>query len=184
MVIQGLASTLKLQQMLLTAILNKSPAAIRYPRGIGEGVPLEKDVTPLPLGKAEILSHGDDVLILAIGRMVGHALAAQKILLERKIETTVVNCRFVKPFDSELIGGLAKKIPRIITLEENILQGGFSSAVLENLADQGINSFNIRRLGIRDTFVEHGPQDVLLTKYGLDRDTIVRTVEDLLKQGS
>ena len=100
--------------------------------------------------------------------------------MEKGISTTVVNCRFVKPIDADLIGSLAGKIPRIITVEEHALQGGFGSAVLECLSDQGITGFSIKRLGIPDIFVEHGPQHFLRSKYGIDAQAIINTAKELM----
>jgi len=170
----------ELCRMLVTALAHPGPSAFRYPRGTATGVKIEEPVTPVPVGKGEILEKGDDILILAIGRPVGDALAAYSILMAQGISATVVNCRFVKPLDVELIVSLAEKIPRIITVEENVRQGGFGSAVLECLCDEGLTGFCLKRIGIPDTFVEHGPQDLLRSKYGLDTSGIVNTATNLL----
>ncbi len=98
------------------------------------------------------------------------------------IKSTVVNCRFIKPLDTELIAGLAKRIKKIITVEENVLPGGFGSAVLECLNSQDIVNVRVRRIGIADTFVEHGSQQQLRSAYGVDAAAIVNTAKDLLKQ--
>ncbi|MBW1759635.1 MAG: 1-deoxy-D-xylulose-5-phosphate synthase, partial [Deltaproteobacteria bacterium] len=113
------------RRMLATAVAHDGPIAVRYPRGKGTGIEPEKHISPLPIGKGEILTEGDDLLILAIGSTVCESLEAHKELEEKGISATVVNCRFVKPMDVDLIGSLAKKIPQIITVEENVLQGGF-----------------------------------------------------------
>ena len=166
----------ELRRMLVTALSHNGPIAFRYPRGPAVGVPIEEDIKPLTIGKGEILEKGKDILILAIGISVCEALKAnEKLVLEHGIYPTVVNCRFVKPLDVELITSLAKEIPRIITVEENIRQGGFGSAVLECLNDEGISGFKIERLGIPDLFVEHGPQDLLRTKYNIDSNAIVNS---------
>lgn len=165
----------ELSRMLKTAIEHNGPIAFRYPRGRGAGVEIDEEITAIPIGRGEILEHGDDILILAIGRSVRDALKAHSILVKQGISSTVVNCRFVKPIDTNLICSLAKKIPYIITVEENVLQGGFGSAVLEALNDQEISGFFLKRLGIKDTFVEHGPQDYIRSKYGLDSEAIVNT---------
>ncbi len=170
----------ELCRMLVTAIEHNGPAALRYPRGKAMGVEIQSPVKVLPMGKGEVLKEGDDLLILAIGRTVSDALSAHPELKNRGIEATVVNCRFVKPLDAELIGSLAKKIPRIITVEENVLQGGFGSAVLECLNDQGITGFSLERMGIADFFVEHGPQELLRSKYGIDAAGIVNRAEKLI----
>ena len=170
----------EMRRMLITALKHNSPIAIRYPRGPGIGVILEKDIRPIPIGKAQILKEGPDVLILAIGRSVCEALAAHSGLSAMGISATVVNCRFLKPLDVELISDLAKKIPRIITVEENVRQGGFGSAVLEALNESGISGYQLERIGIPDTFVEHGAQDILRSKYGLDAPAIIETAKRLV----
>ena len=174
----------ELRRMLVTALKHDGPIAIRYPRGAGTGTIIEKDIRPLPIGKAELLKEGEDVLILAIGRSVCEALDAHSELTELGISTAVVNCRFVKPLDAELICSLAKKIPRIITVEENVRQGGFGSAVLEELNDSGITGFQLERIGIPDTFVEHGPQRLLRSKYGVDAEAIVEAAKSLMASSS
>jgi 1-deoxy-D-xylulose-5-phosphate synthase len=173
MVIMAPKDENELRRMLATALRHDGPIAMRYPRGAATGVTLEEDVTPIPIGKGEVLTNGDDILILAIGRAVGEALEAQERLAGQSIQATVVNCRFVKPIDQALIASLAQKIPRIITVEEHVRIGGFGSAVLESLADQEIGGIRLVRLGIPDIFVEHGPQDLLRAKYGIDADAIV-----------
>jgi 1-deoxy-D-xylulose-5-phosphate synthase len=181
MVIMAPKDENELRHMLTTALAHHGPVAIRYPRGAGTGVKLEEDRHLLPLGKAEILKEGDDILILAIGRSVVEALLAYPILLQYGISATIVNCRFVKPMDIGLISSLVEKIPRMITVEENVLQGGFGSAVLEALNDAGLTGFHLERLGISDTFVEHGPQDLLRSKYDIDAAAIVETARHLMQ---
>jgi len=170
----------ELCRMLTTSLAHNGPIAVRYPRGTGEGVKMENQDLPIPIGKGEVLKKGDDVLILAIGRSVIEALTAHSTLTEQGISATVVNCRFVKPLDADLIGALAKEIPRIVTVEENVRQGGFGSAVLECLNDKGITGFLLECIGIPDTFVEHGPQKVLRSKYGIDALAIVHAVKRLM----
>ena len=127
-----------------------------------------------------MLIEGEDILMLAIGKSVGDALAAREILKEQEISAAVVNCRFVKPLDIDLICAWAQRIPRIITIEENVLQGGFGSAVLEAFSDQGLCGLKVERIGIADTFVEHGPQQLLRTLYGIDPPAIVKAAERLM----
>jgi len=128
----------ELRQMMVTAINHNGPAAFRYPRGTVTGVTIDDEISPIPIGQGEILKEGDDILILAIGRSVQDTLIAYDKLSESGISATVVNARFVKPLDAELIASLAAKIPRIITVEEHVRQGGFGSAVLESLFDSGV----------------------------------------------
>ncbi len=162
----------ELRRMLATALTHDGPCAVRYPRGAGEGVTMDQTIEPLPVGKGQVLVSGEDLLILAIGRTVGEALNAAGRLAAEGISATVVNCRFVKPLDGDLIASLAARIPHIITVEEHVRQGGFGSAVLECLADADVSYSSLTRLGIEDTFVEHGPQKVLRHKHGIDADGI------------
>ncbi len=170
----------ELCRMLTTALSHNGPISFRYPRGTGRDVKIDDIFTPIPIGKGEVLKEGDDILILAIGESVCEALSAHKMLAEQGISATIVNCRFIKPLDADLICTLAKKIPRLITVEENVRQGGFGSAVLECLNDKGITDFSLERMGMPDIFVEHGPQDFLRTKYGIDVSAIVSTAKKLL----
>jgi 1-deoxy-D-xylulose-5-phosphate synthase len=170
----------ELVRMLTTAIAHTGPIAVRYPRGAAVGVKMENQDVPIPIGKGEVLKEGDDVLILAIGTSVSEALSAHSTLMEHDISATVVNCRFVKPLDSELIVSLARDIPRIITVEENVRQGGFGSAVLECLIEQRITGFILDCIGIPDTFVEHGSQNLLRNKYGIDATAIVNAAKRLV----
>lgn len=170
----------ELQHMLKTAVYCGQPASLRYPRGNGWRGFLDEEINELPIGKAEVLREGKDLVILAIGSTVRAALEAAEKLLEQGVESTVVNARFVKPLDEELFCALISEIPRLITVEENVLQGGFGSAVLELLEQKGILSGKIKRLGIPDTFVEHGPQDFLRHKYGLNAQGIIRAAASLL----
>jgi 1-deoxy-D-xylulose-5-phosphate synthase len=172
----------ELRQMMATALQHDGPVAFRYPRGTAVGVVLESPVTTLPIGKAEILRQGDDVAILALGRCVPEGLTAHERLAERGVRATVVNCRFVKPIDADLIAGVARRVPRIITVEENVRQGGFGSAVLEALSDQGITHAVVERLGVPDIFVEHGSPGVLRAKYGLNAGGIVEAAARLMRQ--
>jgi 1-deoxy-D-xylulose-5-phosphate synthase len=170
----------ELCKMLKTAIDYDGPIAIRYPRGTAEGVTSENNNMSIPIGKGEVIKTGDDVVIFAIGRSVNEALSAHEMLKEHDISAMVVNCRFVKPLDADLIGSLAKKIPRMVTVEENVRQGGFGSAVLECLSDQGITGFRLKCIGIADTFVEHGSQEILRSKYGIDAHAIFSAVKRLM----
>ncbi len=171
----------ELRHMLKTAISHDGPIALRYPRGKGVGASLTSPLSTLPIGKGEVLKEGDDLLILAVGSSVNESLSAHTQLKAEGIKATVVNCRFIKPLDTELIGALAGRIKKVITVEENVLHGGFGSAVLECLNSQDIVDVRIKRLGIADTFVEHGPQQQLRSVYGVDAAAIVNAAKDLLK---
>jgi len=183
MVIMAAGNENELRRMVATAIQHDGPIAFRYPRGAGTGVPLDTPIKPLAIGKGKVLTEGEDVLVLAIGRPVNDALAAHALLAEQGISAMVVDCRFVKPIDSELICSMAEKIPRIITVEEHVCQGGFGSAVLECLNDGGITGITVKRIGLPDIFIEHGPQELLRSKYGIDATSIVRAAEKLMAQG-
>ena len=173
----------ELRQMLKTAVnYDQGPIAFRYPRGTGLGVTLDEEPAAIPIGEAEILTQGNDILLAAIGRTVTDALSAQAMLAEGGIAACVINSRFVKPLDVRLIAELARRVPRLITIEENVLQGGFGSAVLETLSDQGLNGFSLKRIGIPDTFVEHGSSDLLREKYGITADGIVRAAKEMLNR--
>ncbi len=172
----------ELQHMLRTAVSCGRPASLRYPRGDGWCGFLDEEAKELPLGKAEVLRQGKDLILLAIGSTVKAALEAASRLQNQGIDSAVVNARFIKPLDEELIGSLVSGCRYLITVEENALKGGFGSAVLELLEEKGITGVQTRRLGIPDVFVEHGPQDFLRHKYGIDAEGIVRAAEELLEK--
>jgi len=171
----------ELQHMLKTAVCCGRPASVRYPRGNGWRGPLDEELKELPLGKAEVLEQGKDLMILAIGSCAQAALKAHGLLAEKGIQAAVVNARFVKPLDEELICSLASETGKVLTVEENALQGGFGSAVLELLGERGLKEVAVRRLGIPDVFVEHGSQEELRHKYGLDAEGIAQAAEGLVR---
>ncbi|MEG4516960.1 1-deoxy-D-xylulose-5-phosphate synthase [Microcoleus sp. AT9b-C5] len=158
----------ELQRMVVTGINHTSgPIAMRYPRGNGYGVPLmEEGWEELPIGKAEILRNGDDLLILGYGSMVYPAMQTAEILSEHGIEATVINARFVKPLDTELILPLAQRIGRVVTLEEGCLMGGFGSAVAESFLDNNV-LVPLMRLGVPDTLVDHATPEQSFASLGL-----------------
>jgi len=172
------------RHMIKTAVDCHHPVALRYPRGKGEGVERSPGLHPLEIGKGEILREGRDALILAIGVTVYPALRAAERLDRSNISTAVINCRFLKPLDRSLICDWAKRTGRVLTVEENVLQGGFGSAVLELLEEEGLYSIQIKRLGIPDLFVEHGPQSLLREKYGIDENGIYRGVMEMFQRES
>lgn len=159
----------ELQRMIVTGINHTSgPIAMRYPRGNGYGVPLmEEGWEELPIGKAEILRNGDDVLILGYGSMVYPAMQTAEILSEHGIEATVINARFVKPLDTELILPLAQRIGKVVTLEEGCLMGGFGSAVAEALLDNNV-LVPVIRLGVPDKLVDHATPEQSFASLGLN----------------
>ena len=165
----------ELQHMVSTAVeYEDGPIAFRYPRGAGIGVPMQNESQALPIGKGEVLREGEDLLIVAIGNRVYPAVEAADVLADFGISVAVVNARFVKPLDEELIVPLAERIGRIITIEDGVLMGGFGSAVLEALAHRGIQGVQVRRLGIPDQFIEHGDVKTLYSLCGCDEEAVVR----------
>ncbi len=180
MVIMAPQDENELRRMLLTAVEHPGPIALRYPRGNGTGAEIEKEIRPIAIGKAKIVSKGADILILAIGRCVNDAIKAADIIGNKGFTATIVNCRFVKPLDSRLIVELAKQHSKIITVEENVRQGGFGSGVLECLSDAELTGFTLKRIGIPDTFVEHGAVEILRSKYGLDANSIAAAALSML----
>jgi 1-deoxy-D-xylulose-5-phosphate synthase len=170
----------ELQHMLYTAVKSGKIMAVRYPRGPGLGVKMDTGFKELPIGKSEILRQGNDVAIMAIGSMVAPAMEAAEILALQGIEATVVNARFVKPVDTEMIVDLAMRIKRIVTVEENTLAGGFGSYVNDAIKQADISDVIIRNIGVPDVFIEHGGQAFLRSKYGLDAQGIVKKVLELV----
>jgi len=168
----------ELRHMLFTALNAHSPVAIRYPRGKGVGVPMDKEYQKIPIGESEILTDGKDLLILAVGNRVHPSLEAAMDLKKDGYSVSVINCRFVKPLDPRL-PEMAARTGRVLIVEENTLRGGFGSAILESFADQGLSNIITKRLGIPDIFIEHGPQDLLREQYGIDKKKIIEEVRKL-----
>ncbi|AFY65549.1 1-deoxy-D-xylulose-5-phosphate synthase [Geitlerinema sp. PCC 7407] len=168
MVLMAPKDEAELQQMLVTGVnYTDGPIALRYPRGNGYGVPLmEEGWEALPIGKAEVLRQGDDLLLLGYGSMVYPAMQTAEILSEHGVEATVVNARFAKPIDDELILPLAQKIGRVVTMEEGSIMGGFGSGVAEALLDAGV-VVPVMRLGVPDTLVEHAKPEESKVELGL-----------------
>jgi 1-deoxy-D-xylulose-5-phosphate synthase len=171
----------ELQHMLATALDLPGPVALRYPRGNGVGVPLDQIIRPLPLGMAEMLRDGNDGAVLALGTMVHPALqAAQQLERAGGPSLAVINVRFVKPLDEVLIQLLARKCGCLITLEENALQGGFGSAVLELLEEKGIRGTRVLRLGYPDAQIPQGDQGELRVMLGLDPVGLAASIRNFL----
>ncbi len=170
----------ELQHMLQTAVEHDGPVAVRYPRGNGVGVPLDQSFKGLPIGKGELLRNGRDGALIAIGTMVYPAMEAAEILAAEGVELAVVNGRFVKPLDRELIVAMVTQTGRLFTLEENALQGGFGTAVLELLEEEGLEGVEVTRFGYPDRYVEQGEQPELRAICGLDVAGIVRGIRDAL----
>jgi len=170
----------ELRHMLKTAVGCDSPVSIRYPRGKGVGVPFDDELSILPIGRGEVLSEGSDLVIIAVGCTVHPALAAARRLACEGFGIKVINARFIKPLDRELILSSASSIRKILTIEENVLDGGFGSAVLELLSQNGLTGVTVKRLGIQDEFVEHAAQAELRSQYGLDEEGVFRAAKEML----
>ena len=169
----------ELQRMLVTGIEHtQGPIAMRYPRGSGLGVPLmEEGWEPLPIGKGEILRHGDDLLLMGYGSMVNMSMQVAEILSEHGIEATVINPRFVKPLDVELIVPLAKQIGKVVTIEEGCLMGGFGSAVAEALLDNNV-VVPVKRFGVPDILVDHAEPNESFADLGLTSSKIAEQIRE------
>ncbi len=172
----------ELRHMLYTAVALKSPVAIRYPRGGGVGVPLDYPLRKLAIGEAEEVKAGNAVVFLAVGAMVETCRAASEILLSSSIRAGVVNTRFVKPLDTQMLTKLAHEANLIVTVEDNVLAGGFGSSVLEYMNSQHFNWVKVLRLGLPDQFIEHGTRVQLLEKYGLTATRIAEEVKAFVRQ--
>lgn len=176
----------EMRDMMLTMLTHEGPAAMRYPRGNGIGVALDGEPQLLEIGKAEILRDaGSDVAIIAYGSMVHPSLKAAEHLAQDGIEATVVNARFVKPLDASLLLALARTKSLIVTVEEAYLAGGFGSAVMELLEENGLlDKLRVVRMGVPDRLITHGDAKLLLAKYGLDADGIYTRVKTCVEQST
>jgi 1-deoxy-D-xylulose-5-phosphate synthase len=172
----------ELQHMLKTAVDYSGPISLRYPRGEGCGVSLDATMQPLPIGKAELLRDGSDIVIAAVGQTVAPALKAAQDLAPLGISAAVINARFVKPLDEALFGALLARVPHLITVEDHALAGGFGSAVVEFLADQGFTGVEVKRLGVPDRFIPHGTQDELRKLCGFDKDAIAQAALQMARR--
>ena len=177
-VVMAPADENELQHMLKTALSINQPSVIRYPRGPGEGVPLDTELNALPVGKGVILKPGQQIYILAIGSMVHPALKAATLVENEGISCGVVNMRFVKPIDQALLTQLRQQTSDFVTVEEHVLAGGFGSAVLE--AMEGLEA-RVRCIGIPDKFVDHGPQNIIRDQVGLSAEKIAQTTIQFVK---
>jgi 1-deoxy-D-xylulose-5-phosphate synthase len=177
----------ELRHMLYTAVYMDGPVSLRYPRGKALGVPMSSDMHALEIGKAELLSPATlaeavdrDCAILAYGSTVAQAQEAARELAEEGIQAAVVNARWAKPLDEEMILALAKGTRRLITIEDHVVTGGFGSAVLELLERHAVNAIETRVIGLPDKFVEHGAPTILKELYGLSSAHIKEVARDLM----
>ncbi|MGE5302486.1 MAG: 1-deoxy-D-xylulose-5-phosphate synthase [Alphaproteobacteria bacterium] len=171
----------ELQHMLKTAVDHPGPISLRYPRGEGWGVEMDKDLQSLEIGKGELLRSGRDLAIVAIGHTVLPALKAAEDLAPLGIDATVVNARFVKPLDKDLLRHILRQVPNLITVEDHGIAGGFGSAILEFLAEEGLTGVRVRRLGVPDRFIPHGTQDELRKMCGFDRESITQAALQMIR---
>jgi 1-deoxy-D-xylulose-5-phosphate synthase len=167
----------ELRRMLMTALYCGHPAALRYPRGSGLGVPLEEPISALPVGKGELLREGTDLLLFAIGSMVDPAQRVAVALAAEGLSCAVINARFIKPLDADLLRTWASRCRAVVTLEEGCAPGGFSAAVAESLADGGTVR-PLFRCAVPDHLVHHGDPKRLLEEEGLDPDSLVRRIRE------
>ncbi len=173
----------ELRNMLYSAVFSytKGPVAIRYPRGNGEGLPLEP-MKSLPLGKSELLKEGSDIAIISLGTMCKSALKAAETLENEGISVEVIDPKFVKPLDTEMLNSICKRFNLIVTVEDGQKMGGFGSAVAEYLMESGNNQTRVEILGIPDKFINHGTQEELMHQLELDDIGIAKSIRKLLKK--
>jgi 1-deoxy-D-xylulose-5-phosphate synthase len=178
MIIMAPKDEAELRNMLFTAVEHcKGPVAIRYPRGSALGVPLKEGFDRIKVGKSERLSEGKDAAILAVGSMVDFMQQAGEMLKENNINCELINMRFVKPLDTDMIDDISSRHSKIVTLEENNLPGGFGSAIVEYLSEQNLKN-DVLRIGLPDKFVDHGTQAELHNAIGIDPKGIVKRVKE------
>jgi 1-deoxy-D-xylulose-5-phosphate synthase len=172
----------ELADMLFTAMQWNGPIAVRYPRGLGPGTPVKAVPRAIPVGKAELLQHSDHdrVAIFALGALVPMAEEIARKLEGEGVAAAVINARFAKPIDAEMLEFFAGTVEAIVTLEDHVLRGGFGSAVLEELNILGLNT-PVVRIGWPDQFIEHGKQDALREKYGITPEAAIEKLRPYLK---
>lgn len=169
------SNEIELRNMLNTAISIDGPVAIRFPRGAGQGLDLDDSLYLLELGQAKVMEEGNDLAIIGIGRGVGIGFEVRKLLLSSGISTMLIDARFAKPLDSKMIYWAAQRCRRLVSIEDGCLAGGFGSAIIELLHDNGIEA-EVLRLGIPDEFVEHGKLDQLFELININSETIAERI--------
>lgn len=179
MVVIAPRDEIELQRAMLTGTQHDGPVAYRYPRGKALGLELPDSVESMPIGKGEKLRDGSDAVIFALGVVCQEALVASDILAGEGLSVAVVDPRFLKPLDQKLLIAEARRTGVVITVEENVRQGGFGSAVLEMLADEGL-AVRVLRIGLPDRFIEQGTQQQLYARYGLDAEGIAASVRNFM----
>lgn len=181
MVIMAPKDENELKDMIWTAVhYTKGPIALRYPRGQGEGVPVTNEFQLIPIGKSEVVHDGKDLAILAFGNRIYPSIRAAKRLKMQGTSALVVNMRFLKPLDQEMLNYIIKKYKFIVTIEDNVLKGGFSSGIAEFILDHQHPHLKVLRLGIPDIFVEHGERKILYNNLGLSQEGIFNAIAESL----
>ncbi|MGH2566731.1 MAG: transketolase C-terminal domain-containing protein, partial [Bacteroidota bacterium] len=181
MVIMAPKDEQELRDMLYTAVeYKKGPIALRYPRGNAQGVSVREGFQTVEIGKAETVRSGRDVAILAIGNMVPNAMKSADLLSKDGIEAEVVNMRFVKPLDEEIVKAIAARFDSVVTVEDNVVHGGFGSVVLETLAKYGLTNVLVKLHGVPDQFIEHGTPGELHQLLKLDAAGIAEVTKEFL----
>lgn len=165
----------ELVDMMHTALANDGPVAIRYPRGAGEGMAVAAEPKLLPLGQVEVIVQGTDLAIVAVGRAVGLAKEALVLLGERELSVELINARYIKPLDPQFVANLSKRFSRIVTLEDNVVTGGFGSSLLEALGQQSYTG-EVLCIGVPDEFVEQGRVDILLELLNMETESVVERI--------
>ena len=179
MIVSSPADDKDFQDLLFTAVSEGKPMAIRYPRGRVPGGDCEIEMKIISPGQGELIKRGDDIALIAVGDLVYRALEASDYLSEYGISAAVINARYVKPLDRRLILEAAERTYNILTIEENVISGGFGSAVAELLAEEGLYNVRIENIGLPDSFIEQGPQDLIRSIYGLDSNGIIERVKKI-----
>jgi 1-deoxy-D-xylulose-5-phosphate synthase len=180
MVVMSPKDEAELRDMLFTAInYKKGPIAIRYPRGSALGVKMDEHFKQIEIGKAEKIYEGKDIAILAVGNMVDYAMKVHKKLADENISAELINMRFIKPLDINLLNDIANRFDKIVTLEENTIIGGFGSAVSEFIVDNNFKN-KILRIGLPDDFVDHGTQAELHKILGIDPEGIFNKIKSFI----
>jgi 1-deoxy-D-xylulose-5-phosphate synthase len=170
----------ELRHMVKTALESGHPTSLRYPRGNGFGVELDAELKALPIGKGEVMREGEHATIFAIGSEVWPAVQAAELLAKENINVAVINGRFIKPLDDELIAKYCTPNSNVITVEEGSLAGGFGAAVMERCEQLGIRDVRFHRIGIPDEYVHHGAQDVLRAQHDLHAEGIAKRVREFV----
>jgi len=173
----------ELQHLLYSAVYAERPMAVRYPRGAGLGVKLDREFHAIAIGSSEVLHHGEDATILALGATVAPAVTASEELEKQGVRAGVINVRYAKPLDTALLDYLPVG-GAVVTIEENVLTGGFGSAFNTLVQCAGRTDLRVRNLGVADEFVEHGTQAILRARYELDAPGIVKNVLSLVPEES